>query len=46
MGFYHNVSVGNMNSDDIPDILGVGFKFFLGRDTGGYDFIGEDEDSN
>jgi hypothetical protein len=46
MGFYHDVSVGNMNSDDIPDILGVGFKFFLGRDTGGYDFIGEDEDSN
>ena len=46
MGVYHNVSGGNMNSDDIPDIWGVGCKFCLGRDTGGYDFIGEDEDSN
>jgi len=46
MGFYHDVSIGNVNSDDIPDILGVGFKFFLGNDNGEYDFVGEDEDSN
>ena len=46
MGFYHDVSIGNVNFDDIPDILGVGFKFFLGNDNGEYDFVGEDEDSN
>lgn len=40
MGFYHDVSIGNLNSDNIPDILGVGFKVFLGNMTGGYDFIG------
>ena len=34
-------SVGNLNSDNIPDILGVGFKFFLGNQNG-YDFVGDD----
>ena len=41
MGFFHDVSVGNLNSDNIPDILGVGFKFFLGNQNG-YDFVGDD----
>jgi len=44
MGFFHDVSVGNLNSDNIPDILGVGFKFFLGNQNG-YDFVGDDTNS-
>ena len=43
MGFYHDVSIGNVNSDDILDILGVGFKVFLGNNNGGYDFIGSQD---
>ena len=41
MGFFHDVSIGNINSDNIYDIIGVGFKVFVGKDNG-YDFIGSE----
>jgi hypothetical protein len=34
MGFYHDVSLGNLNSDGITDILGVGFNVFMGNHSG------------